>query len=366
MLSPKIIILTNKWVWNNPLYALVIRYLGFYSVTKGFEPLMDKLRKQVEDGYSILVFPEGTRSSDASIKRFHKGAFLLAEKLNLDITPILIHGAGDCMNKGENHLKSGSVTIKIFPRIKAGDESFGSDYHERTKSILRFYRKEYRQFKSDLETPAYIRRKLIRNYIYKGPVLEWYIRIKIALERNYEIIFKNVPPDAYVVDVGCGYGLISYMLNLTSDKREILGIDYDNDKIKLANNCISKNNRINFIAADAVTFNYPMADVFLLSDVLHYMTEDKQEQLLTGCIRQLKPGGIILIRDADKDLQKRHMVTRYTEFFSTRSGWNKSVNRELSFFSGERIKTLARSNNMNVEIIENSKYTSNLLFILRH
>jgi 1-acyl-sn-glycerol-3-phosphate acyltransferase len=104
MLSPKIIILTNKWVWNNPLYALVIRYLGFYSVTKGFEPLIDKLRKHVEDGYSILVFPEGTRSPDSSVKRFHKGAFLLAEKLNLDITPLIIHGAGDCMNKGENHL----------------------------------------------------------------------------------------------------------------------------------------------------------------------------------------------------------------------------------------------------------------------
>jgi len=62
----------------------------------------------------------------------------LAEKLNLDVVPVLIHGTSDCMNKGENHLKGGSVTVKIFPRVKAQDKGFGNDYHERTKAFLRF------------------------------------------------------------------------------------------------------------------------------------------------------------------------------------------------------------------------------------
>jgi uncharacterized protein len=121
MLNPRIIVLTTRWVWNNPLYCLYIRYLGFYPVTEGYEPLMDKLRKKTEEGYSILVFPEGTRSADATIQRFHKGAFLLAGKLGLDILPVMIHGASDCMTKGENHLKSGSITIKIHPRFRADD-----------------------------------------------------------------------------------------------------------------------------------------------------------------------------------------------------------------------------------------------------
>jgi 1-acyl-sn-glycerol-3-phosphate acyltransferase len=363
--SPKIIVLTTKWVWNNPLYALYIRYLDFYPVTGGYELLIEKLRKKVEEGYSILVFPEGTRSPDSRIRRFHKGAFLLAEKLNLDIVPVIIHGTGDCMTKGENHLKRGSITIKIFPRITTGNRSFGNNYHERTKSILRFFRNEYQHMKSELETPKYFRKKLIRNYIYKGPVLEWYTRIKLALERDYEIIHKNVPREADIVDIGCGYGFISYMLNFTSDKRKILGIDYDNDKIELANNCISKNDRINFVSADAVTYNYPQADVFLLSDVLHYIPEEKQEQLLTSCINHLNRDGIIIIRDADKDLQKRHLGTRYTEFFSTRFGYNKSLNKKLFFFSGKRITDLAARNKMSVEVTDNKKLTSNLLYILK-
>ncbi len=366
MQSPNIIVLTNNWVWNNPLYALVIRYLGFYSVTKGYEPLVEKLRKKTEEGYSILVFPEGSRSPDSKIKRFHKGAFLLAEKLNLDILPLIIHGAGDCMTKGENHLRGGTVTIKVFPRIKAGDRSFGNDYHERTKSAQRFFRDQYLQLRSELETPRYFRKKLLRNYIYKGPVIEWYSRIKLRLEKNYEIIHKRIPAEAEIVDIGCGYGMISYMLGFTSPKRNILGIDYDEDKIKLAGNCISKNDRINFIAADAVTFKYPAADVFLLSDVLHYIPEQQQEKLLINCFDNLKPGGIIIIRDADKDLKKRHLGTRYTEFFSTRLGYNKSVDRKLFFFSGKRILEMADRYNMRVEVIDESRLTSNLLYILRH
>jgi uncharacterized protein len=365
MLSPKVIILTTNWVWNNPVYMLYIRYLNFYPVTHGFEPLIDKLKKKAEEGYSILVFPEGTRSPDRKIHRFHKGAFLLAEKLNLDIIPVIIHGAGDCMNKGENHLKKGSITIKICPRFRAEDMSIGNDYHQRKKTLLRFCREEYRKMKTELETPDYFRKKLVRNYIYKGPVLEWYTKIKLSLEDNYNYINNIVPRKAEIVDIGCGYGAISYMLSFTSEERNLLGIDYDSDKIELANNCISRNERISFVAADAVTYNYPRADVFLLSDVLHYMPAESQEKLLASCSAQLNPGGIIIIRDADKDLEKRHFRTRYTEFFSTRFGYNKSLNKKLFFFSGKKINEFAERNGLSVDVSDSSKVTSNRLFILR-
>ena len=365
-MSPNIIVLTARWVWNNPFFAPVIRYLDYYPLNDGFETIYEKLQKKVKEGYSIMVFPEGTRSPDSSIKRFHKGAFLLAEKMNLDIVPIIIHGTKDCMNKGENHIKGGSVTVKVFPRIKAQDRSFGNDYHEKTKSFQRFFREEYRRMQIELETPAYFRRKLIRNYIYKGPILEWYTRIKLSLESNYEWFHNHIPRDATIVDIGCGYGMMAYMLNFTSDSRNILGIDYDNDKIELANNCLSKNDRIRFIAADAVTYDYAPSDVFLLSDVLHYMPEEKQVQLLTRCIECLKPGGQIIIRDADKDLQKRHLGTRSTEFFSTRFGFNKAIHKKLYFFSGKKIRETADRQNMELEIIDHTKLTSNLLYVMKH
>lgn len=56
MLHPKIIVVTTKWVWNNPIYALVIRYLEYYPVMEGYEVLSEKLMPSVQNGYSVLVF----------------------------------------------------------------------------------------------------------------------------------------------------------------------------------------------------------------------------------------------------------------------------------------------------------------------
>jgi uncharacterized protein len=365
MLHPKVIVLTTKWVWNNPIYALVIRYLDYYPVTGGYEELADKLKVKTSQGYSILIFPEGSRSADSSITRFHKGAFLIAEKLGLELLPVFIHGAGDCMNKGENHLRGGSITVKIYPRIKPGDQAYGNDYHEMTRSMLSFYRTEYRKIKEELETPSYFRKKLIRNYIYKGPVLEWYTRIKLSLEDNYELICSLVPRDARVVDIGCGYGFLTYLLGFVSPRRNILGIDYDADKIEIANHCISKNGRIDFIAADASDYAFGKADVFILSDVLHYLPHSEQEVLVEKCMAQLNPGGKILIRDADRDLGKRHRGTRYTEYFSTRSGFNKSDRNRLFFFSGRTIEEIAARHGLRSERIDTTTFTSNVLFVLK-
>jgi 1-acyl-sn-glycerol-3-phosphate acyltransferase len=364
LLHPKLIVLTTKWVWNNPLYALVIRYLNYYSVTGGYENLIDKLQMKVDEGYSVIIFPEGSRSADQSIKRFHKGAFLLAEALHLDLIPVFIHGAGDCMNKGENHLRGGTITVKIMPRILASDVSFGDDYHKRTKMLQKFYRTEFARIRAELETPAYFRRRVIRNYIYKGPLVEWYTRVKLSLEGNYRLVNTFVPRKATVVDIGCGYGYMSYMLGFVSKDRQILGLDYDTDKIELAANCISRTHNIRFICANAVEYRYESSDVFILSDVLHYIPYEQQQTLLNTCVEKLNPGGRIIIRDADANQKRRHRRTRFTEMYSTGTGFNRSDYHRLFFFESNIICDFANSHNLHFERITDSRLTSNVLYIL--
>ncbi len=364
MLNPKLIVLTTKWVWNNPIYMLVIRYLNYYPVMEGYGDLMEKISDRVKEGYSVIVFPEGSRSADSSITRFHKGAFLMAHTLGLDLLPVIIHGAGDCMNKGENHLRGGSITVKIFPRIKPGDPEYGADYHEMKNSMLRFYRQNYARMKEELETPDYFRRKLIRNYIYKGPVLEWYTRIKLSLENNYICLNDLIPRKATITDIGCGYGYLTHILSFVSSERTITAFDYDEDKIEVASGCMSIQPNVEFRCADVTTVDFTESDVFVLSDVLHYLPDDKQEELISRCMQKLKPGGKILIRDADRDLVKRHKGTRYTEFFSTRSGFNKSNNNRLYFFAGSKIRTIAGKNGFNIKESDQTKLTSNILYVL--
>ncbi|MFO0322093.1 MAG: MMPL family transporter, partial [Bacteroidota bacterium] len=270
-LHPKIIVFTNDWVYNSIFYGKIVQMADYYPISDGYEKSLEKLKSSVKDGYSILIFPEGTRSIDGEILRFHKGAFLLAEQLGLDILPILIHGAGDAITKNDFLIKDGQLTVKFLDRIKIGDLSFGKTYQEKTKGICALMRKEYALLSQEIETVDYFRSRLINNYIFKSPILEWYCRIKTKLENNYALFESLMPKEGKIVDVGCGYGFLAHMLMFKSKNRFILGVDFDEEKIEIAHNCVSKTNHLSFEVGDVTNYELPLADGFILSDILHYL-----------------------------------------------------------------------------------------------
>ncbi|RZL12763.1 MAG: methyltransferase domain-containing protein, partial [Pedobacter sp.] len=366
MLHPKLIMFIKQDVFDSPLMGPVVRMAGYYPVTSGGEESVDTLRDKVKEGYSIFIFPEGTRRPDGVITRFHKGAFLLAEKLGLDIQPVLLHGTSMTLTKRDLLLKNSPTTVKYLPRIKFGDKTFGNGYAEQAKLVGKYMRQEYEQVRAEIEKPAYFREQLIYNYLYKGPVLEWYMRIKTKLENNYELFDELVPRQAEILDIGCGYGFMDYMLHFVSSSRTITGIDYDAEKIATANHCYHKNNKINFYATDAMEFEFLNYDVIILADMLHYLQPDQQKALIEKCFRHTNKGGIIIIRDGNKDLSERHKGTKLTEFFSTRLiGFNKTSGEKLSFLSGNFVRQLAALNNFDCREIDNTRFTSNIVFVLK-
>ena len=145
MLTPKMIVVTNDWVWRNPIYGALIRRAEFVPAANGIEEYMPQFRSLVERGYSILVFPEGTRSADCSILRFHKGAFHLAQELSLDILPVCLNGVGYALPKEEFMLRPGHITVTIGKRVSPDDMSWGADARERTKAFHKFYQEWYAQ-----------------------------------------------------------------------------------------------------------------------------------------------------------------------------------------------------------------------------
>lgn len=138
-LSPKIVAITNKWVWNFPFYAPVIRYLEFYPIADGLDNGEDHIRSLMARGYSILIFPEGTRSAENKILKFRRGAFYLAERVNADIVPVYMVGPGKVLNKKELIFNPGKIDISIGKRIAADDPSMGENYREKTRNWHRHY-----------------------------------------------------------------------------------------------------------------------------------------------------------------------------------------------------------------------------------
>jgi 2-polyprenyl-3-methyl-5-hydroxy-6-metoxy-1,4-benzoquinol methylase len=155
------------------------------------------------------------------------------------------------------------------------------------------------------------------------------------------------------------------MLSFVSEDRVITGVDYDEEKIATANHCYSKSDRINFHYADVTKFPLATYDSIIIADVLHYLVPEAQDDLIIRCFSALNPGGVLIIRDGDSDLKERHEGTKLTELFSVKLlKFNKSTN-DLNFISGTKIRQLATQHNLTVERLDDTKLTSNVIFVIR-
>ncbi|MDR0811679.1 MAG: 1-acyl-sn-glycerol-3-phosphate acyltransferase [Paludibacter sp.] len=262
LLSPKIITLTNKWVWNCPFYGWIIRYADFLPIADGLEQHADKLQKFVDEGYSILVFPEGTRSPDCKIGRFHKGAFYLAEKFGLDILPVIIHGIGHVFPKQEFILRKGEVNVEICERQQvchcgvypalAGQAPQSPEtiedsclcrndslsLLELSKNFRKFYQEKYDEIATKVETPEYFVDKLLKSYYYKGAGVERKMRKRLKYFRqldNRQIDKNSNNPMSNNLIINDAVAAQLYALSYKDVK--VIASDEDREFLEVAKNC---------------------------------------------------------------------------------------------------------------------------------
>lgn len=139
-LTPKLVILTADWVWHNPLYGFIIREADYLPASQGLEAIVPRLKELAQKGYSIVVYPESTRSLDGRIGRFHQGAFFLADQLDLDILPVVLYGAGRALPKHGRLLNRWPIRLEIDKRITRGEiSSYGESYKAQASSLRKYY-----------------------------------------------------------------------------------------------------------------------------------------------------------------------------------------------------------------------------------
>ena len=155
---------------------------------------------------------------------------------------------------------------------------------------------------------------------------------------------------------------------LTSDYRYVTGVDFDEEKIIVAKNGFLKNNRIEFIHQDVTRYPLTPKEGILLGDVLHYLPPDEQEFLLRSCMNNLKPGGVLVIRDGDTGMTSKHKRTQWSEFLSTRVlhfNQTSDARGQLWFISSESIRKLAESVGLSFRIVDPGKQSSNIFMIIQ-
>lgn len=244
MLHPKIAVLTNSWVWK--FYRGVIGHAEFYPVSDGVEANIGKLREAVRRGYSVLIFPEGTRSADCTIGRFHRGAFYIAEELGLDIVPVVLHGAGHVLPKGELMLRKGSIYVEVQSRISLHDKAFGEDYRERTRAFRRYYAASYERICAERETAAYYADFVRHQYFYKGAEIEKAARAQLSA-KHLELIDSFSVAGGRVRIAGSGAGAFALLFAMTRKKVEVWAFETDAELYAVAANCHAAPQNLHYI-----------------------------------------------------------------------------------------------------------------------
>jgi uncharacterized protein len=267
MLSPKIIFLVSDWVYNSPVFGKGVRLAGFYPVSSGVDNGVEHLRSKVKEGFSIMVFPEGTRSQDNAIKRFHKGAFYLAEELQLDIIPVVIHGYSEVLPKGDFIINGGQTTVKILNRIQYDDASFDNNLAERTKKISSFFKLEYKRMRLDLEGVDYFKKTLLNSYDFKETqILK---TIKVDIDEHLELCYnlnKWIDSKARILHFGTDYGQLDVLLTLQEPLRKMDSILLlDENRTVAKSNYIVKKRKINYLNQNDLG-TIKQYDVVLISD----------------------------------------------------------------------------------------------------
>ncbi|MEZ4969022.1 MAG: MMPL family transporter [Flavobacteriaceae bacterium] len=242
MLHPKIIYLVNDWVYRSPIFGKAVQLAGFYPVSEGIDNGLEHLRKKVSQGYSLMAFPEGTRSRTNKIRRFHKGAFYLAEKFNMDIVPVLIHGNSEVLPKGSFVIKNGSITVKILERISPEDRRYGKSYRERNKAIAAHFKSEFQTLRNEVEGDTYFLGTILEDYRYKGDSI--YRAVKKDLKNNaktYALISDQIGTSNSIIHLSKDYGQLDFLLSLNAVDRKIFTYLTDKEiRLMVKNSFISQ------------------------------------------------------------------------------------------------------------------------------
>lgn len=163
---------------------------------------------------------------------------------------------------------------------------------------------------------------------YTGRWLQGYVHGKLRSDPVYAAAAAEIGAfPAPVLDVGCGIGLLAHYLYATGCRVPYLGVDVDAHKIDSARRALRDVPLVRFETGSCETLA-PWQGHVLLLDILHYLDERLQRELLHAAAERVSPGATLIVRTALRDHSWRFAATRIEEFFIHRSHWIRLGTRD--------------------------------------
>ena len=130
---PRYKFVAKAQLFKVPVFGPAIRSVGMIPIERenrkaAFESYKVAAQK-IQEGNSVVVYPEGTRGSSYPLRPFKKGPFVLAIAAGVRIVPVLLHGTLEVFGKGAKTVRPGPIDIHLLEPIPTA----GLSYDDREK-----------------------------------------------------------------------------------------------------------------------------------------------------------------------------------------------------------------------------------------
>ncbi len=164
----------------------------------------------------------------------------------------------------------------------------------------------------------------------RGGLFAWgFARGKLGMDPVFRHMLRAglIPPQARVLDIGCGQGLLASLLracHAVSDEgrwpadwaaapvgARVTGIEMMPRDIDRARAALG--DAAQFVCGDMRRVPFPDVDAVVILDVLHYVTVAEQNEVLARVRRALSPGGVLLLRVGDAASRPGFLMSQWVD-----------------------------------------------------
>lgn len=161
-----------------------------------------------------------------------------------------------------------------------------------------------------------------------------FARGKLGLDPVFRHMLATglIPPNARVLDIGCGQGLLASLMQACSQfahqgrwpkgwatapaRVRVTGIEMMERDVERARSSLGDAGE--FLCGDMRTTPFPEVDAVVILDVLHYITVPEQDEVLARVRRALPVGGRLLLRIGDKASRRGFLTSQWVDAIVTR------------------------------------------------
>ena len=190
--------------------------------------------------------------------------------------------------------------------------------------------------------------RIAKQYRHREAFVRLFVRFKIMFDPMFTELFKFIRSPKKVIDMNAGYGLCAACLLEIFPKTRIYGIEPDEHRARIASAVIGQRGKIKCARPQDIPQIKDPADCAVMIDTVQYLKDDELQLILKRIIRQLCPGGSLLLR-ASFSLNNAVFWMVWCENI-----WFKMIGKKPCNRSAEEIKEVMLQSGFKIEAVETS------------